>query len=87
MERRPSATDRRLYALHFDEGREAGLGVIGQVACEHHRSLLASLSEEERASLAAMLSRIAEQQGLTPGVHPGSAGVATQRTTRRFLGR
>jgi DNA-binding MarR family transcriptional regulator len=71
VERRPSATDRRLYALHLTKGGEAGLGVIGQVAREHHRSLLASLSEEERASLAAMLSLIAEQQGLTPGVHPG----------------
>jgi hypothetical protein len=49
-----------LYALHLTKGGEAGLGVIGQLACEHHRSLLASLSEEERASLAAMQSRIAE---------------------------
>ncbi len=71
IERRPSETDRRFYALHLTKNGESALGVIGQVAREHHRSLLVSLSEEERASLAAMLSRIAEQQGLTPGVHPG----------------
>ena len=71
VERRPSAADRRLYALHLTKDGEAALATIGQIAREHHRNLLASLSEEERASLAAMLSRIAEQQGLTPGVHPG----------------
>ena len=71
VERRPSAADRRLYALHLTKGGESALGMIGQVAREHHRALLASLSEEERASLTGLLARIAEQQGLTPGVHPG----------------
>ena len=71
VERRPSEVDRRLYALHLTKGGEAALETIGQVAREHHRALLASLNEEERASLVGMLARIAEQQGLRPGVHPG----------------
>jgi DNA-binding MarR family transcriptional regulator len=71
MERRPSEKDRRLYALHLTKGAEAALGVIGQVAREHQRALLASLSDEERATLAGLLARVAEQQGLMPGVHPG----------------
>jgi DNA-binding MarR family transcriptional regulator len=81
VERRPSATDRRFYELHLTKSGEAALGTIGQVAREHHRALLSSLSEEERASLAGMLSRIAEQQGLTRGVHPGySSGGAVSDT-------
>jgi DNA-binding MarR family transcriptional regulator len=80
IERRPSATDRRLYALHLTPGGEARLGVIGQVAREHHRALLESLSEEEQASLAALLARVAEQQGLTPGVHPGYSRGGDEKT-------
>jgi DNA-binding MarR family transcriptional regulator len=82
VERRPSAADRRLYALHLTKDGEAALGVIGQAAREHHRALLASLSEEERASLAGLLARIAEQQGLTPGVHPGYSRGGTASDTK-----
>jgi DNA-binding MarR family transcriptional regulator len=80
IERRPSETDRRLYALHLTPGGEATLGVIRQVAREHHRALLESLSEEEQASLAALLARVAEQQGLTPGVHPGYSRGGDEKT-------
>jgi DNA-binding MarR family transcriptional regulator len=71
IERRPSEADRRLYALHLTQEGEAGLKKIMEVAREHQRSLLSSLDEEEQRALAAMLARIASQQGLTPGVHPG----------------
>jgi DNA-binding MarR family transcriptional regulator len=71
VKRREKADDRRTYALHLtDEGR-AILGEIGRVAKEHQDSLLASLGKEERAQLADLLQRIADDQGLTPGVHPG----------------
>jgi hypothetical protein len=33
--------------------------------------LCAALTDEEREQLAALLKRIADQQGLRPGVHPG----------------
>ena len=71
VKRQESADDRRTYALHLtDEGR-AILGEIGRIAKEHQDSLLASLGKEERGQLADLLQRIADDQGLTPGVHPG----------------
>jgi DNA-binding MarR family transcriptional regulator len=71
IERRPSAKDRRFYELHLTEKGGQALATIGMVARQHQNELLTSLNNEERASLAEMLSRIAEQQGLNPGVHPG----------------
>jgi hypothetical protein len=38
---------------------------------EHQDSLCAALNDQERAQLAPLLRRIAEDQGLRPGVHPG----------------
>jgi hypothetical protein len=33
--------------------------------------MTAALGDEERAQLASLLRRIADEQALTPGVHPG----------------
>jgi len=44
---------------------------IGRVEREHQDALCAALSPREREQLADLLFRVAEQQGLTPGVHPG----------------
>ena len=44
---------------------------LGRVAREHQDALLAALTTDERALLASLLSRVADQQGLRPGVHPG----------------
>jgi DNA-binding MarR family transcriptional regulator len=71
LERRPNPDDRRLYSLHLTNGGEEVLGKIGKVAREHQAALLAALSDEERAALGSLLLRIADQQGLTRGVHPG----------------
>jgi DNA-binding MarR family transcriptional regulator len=71
VERRDNPRDRRSYALHLtDAGREIldQIDVIGQ---SHQESLCAALDVAERAQLAALLGRIAAEQGLTPGVHPG----------------
>jgi hypothetical protein len=38
---------------------------------EHQDALLSALSREERDRLADLLLRIADQQGLVRGVHPG----------------
>jgi DNA-binding MarR family transcriptional regulator len=71
VKRQENPDDRRTYALRLtDEGR-AILGEIGRVAREHQESLLASLGKEESEQLADLLQRIADDQGLTPGVHPG----------------
>ena len=71
LERRPNPDDRRLYSLHLTKGGEEVLGRIGKVAREHQDALLAALSDEERAALGSLLLRIADQQGLARGVHPG----------------
>jgi DNA-binding MarR family transcriptional regulator len=71
VERRDRPGDRRSYALHLtDAGREA-LGQIARVGRQHQDDLCAALDESEREHLAGYLRRIADQQGLTPGVHPG----------------
>ena len=71
VERKPSATDRRTYSLHLTLRGNARLEAIGRVAWEHQKALCAALKPGERETLASLLSRIAEQQHLTAGVHPG----------------
>lgn len=71
LERRPNPDDRRLYSLHLTKGGEEVLGRIGKVAREHQDALLAALTDEERAALGSLLLRIADQQELVRGVHPG----------------
>ena len=71
VERRANPEDRRLYSLHLTTDGEEALGKIGKVAREHQEALLSTLSKEERDTLAALLLRIADQQGLSHGVHPG----------------
>ena len=71
LQRKPNAEDRRQYALHLTaKGREV-FSRVGGIAREHQEELCAGLSESERETLAELLRRIANQQGLTPGVHPG----------------
>lgn len=73
VERRDDAADRRSYALHLtDKGRDA-MKVIGRVARDHQEALLSSLDAGERDLLASLLLRVANQQGLQRGVHPGFA--------------
>jgi DNA-binding MarR family transcriptional regulator len=71
LERRDQPSDRRSYALYLTaKGRDV-LKEIAHVARAHQQELCAALNDEERDLLAALLWRIAEQQGLTAGVHPG----------------
>lgn len=71
VERRDHPSDRRSHALFLTaKGRDA-LNAIGRVAREHQAGLCAALSDDERTQLAQLLRRIAHQQGLRPGVHPG----------------
>ena len=71
VERRANPDDRRLYSLHLTEKGGEVLERIGKVAREHQDALLSALNKEERDELAALLLRIADQQGLVRGVHPG----------------
>jgi len=49
---------------------------VGQ---EHNESLCAPLSQREREQLSGFLQRIADEQGLTPGVHPGLSRLGRRR--------
>jgi DNA-binding MarR family transcriptional regulator len=63
--------DRRNYAISLtDEGRRA-LAELGGVAREHELAITAALDDDERAQLLWLLRRLAEEQDLQPGVHPG----------------
>jgi DNA-binding MarR family transcriptional regulator len=71
VERRANPDDRRLYSLHLTKDGEEVLQRIGKVAREHQDALLSTLGREERHELTTLLLRIADQQGLVRGVHPG----------------
>ena len=88
VERQADPADRRSYALHLtDKGREA-LKAIGRVARDHQDALLASLTGEEQNMLAVLLRRVADQQGLRPGVHPGFSRLQSRdgKMTKRRRG-
>lgn len=71
VQRLENANDRRTYALHLTEkGREI-LARIGHIGHEHNEAITASLDEQERLVLAGLLQRIANEQRLAPGIHPG----------------
>ena len=70
-ERRESPDDRRTHALALtDEGKKA-LSAALRIGAKHQDELCAALDDGEREQLTRLLEKIAEQQGLTPGVHPG----------------
>ncbi|MFC1426501.1 MarR family winged helix-turn-helix transcriptional regulator [Streptacidiphilus sp. N1-12] len=71
IERRRNAGDRRLYALHLTEQGTALLGELQQAGRAHEEQICRGLSPEEHRQLTALLRQVAEEQGLTPGVHPG----------------
>ncbi|MEU8433827.1 MarR family transcriptional regulator [Streptomyces sp. NPDC029216] len=71
IERRRNTTDRRLYALHLtDKGLEL-FAQLRKAGAAHEQELCQGLSPDEHQQLIGLLGRIAEQQQLTPGVHPG----------------
>ncbi len=71
VERRDSAEDRRVYELHLSERGRSALESVGRVARAHDDAFLEPLTEAERKKLRALLTKIADREGLSPGVHPG----------------
>ncbi|WP_225801182.1 hypothetical protein [Streptomyces sp. NK15101] len=67
----PRAEDRRHHELYVSEDGRRVLGSVREVASLHEDDLFAALGEEDGTRLTELLGRIAEQQGLAPGVHPG----------------
>jgi DNA-binding MarR family transcriptional regulator len=71
VERRGNPDDRRRYDLHLTEKGRSTLETVGRISREHSKALCAALSEAEKRQLTGLLQRVADEQGLTPGVHPG----------------
>ena len=71
VQRKPNPADRRQYALHLTPSGKKILDEIGVLGRQHGEALCASLSPRERETLTDLLLKIAAEQGLTPGVHPG----------------
>jgi DNA-binding MarR family transcriptional regulator len=71
IERHRNPDDRRLYALELTEDGRALMSRIALASMAHERAITAALTEDERATLHALLTKIADEQDLTPGVHPG----------------
>ncbi|MER7875580.1 MarR family transcriptional regulator [Streptomyces solisilvae] len=83
IERRRNPVDRRLYAVHLTDEGGTLLAQLRQVGAEHERLMTEGLSEPEREQLTGLLRRLAERQGLSPGVHPGFRSMRAERTGRR----
>ncbi len=75
VERRNDPEDRRVYAIHLTDKGGKAMADIGRVARAHDDAICAPLSDKERELLRSLLARIADDQKLTPGVHPGFAQV------------
>jgi DNA-binding MarR family transcriptional regulator len=71
VRREANAEDRRTHSLHVTPKGQETMKEIAAISYQHNESLCASLNQEEREVLVGLLQRIADQQGLIRGVHPG----------------
>lgn len=81
LERRRNPKDRRLHAVYLSDTGHEVLADIGRAARKHDDAVLGALSVAERQQLYDLLSRVATDQGLTPGVHPGHSTLRAADTT------
>jgi DNA-binding MarR family transcriptional regulator len=83
-ERRRDPNDRRAYTLYLTRSGRELLTELEQEADEREAELLTALNASERSQLISLLQRVAESQGLAPGVHPNlepRAGDGRARST------
>lgn len=73
LQRRPRPADRRAHALHLTGDGRRLLDRLMQVSADHEAQLCTGLTQAERHRLLDLLSRVAAEQGLPAGVHPGVA--------------
>lgn len=71
VERTRDGADRRRNSLALTDRGASALRTVATVARAHDDEICSALTATERATLHGLLTRIAEQQGLMPGVHPG----------------
>jgi DNA-binding MarR family transcriptional regulator len=79
IERRNNPADRRSYSLFLTTAGLASLREIERIGRANQDVVCAALDSSERGQLASLLARIAEQQRLTPGVHPGFRWLGTAK--------
>jgi DNA-binding MarR family transcriptional regulator len=70
LERRRSTSDRRHHALGLTDAGTQMLAKVREIGLQHEDELTTALDQEERRTLTELLQRVADQQGLVPGVHP-----------------
>jgi DNA-binding MarR family transcriptional regulator len=73
VERRRSPADRRINLVHLTDAGVSTLERAAVIAADWEARLCAGLDDDERATLAALLRRLAEGHDLPVGVHPGLA--------------
>jgi DNA-binding MarR family transcriptional regulator len=72
VERRANPDDRRTRSVHVTPAGRKLLDRLMEVSRRHEDELTRGLTAEERGQLVELLNRIVDEQGLTPGVHPGA---------------
>jgi DNA-binding MarR family transcriptional regulator len=83
IRRERSRTDRRVNALQLTAEGTALLRTVGALVRAHEASLFAGIDAGERATLGGLLGRIADEQGLARGVHPGYRTVNPDQAASR----
>lgn len=81
--REANAEDRRTHSLQVTTRGKEMMGEIAVISMQHNEALCAALNEEERGVLVGLLQRIADQQGLIRGVHPGFSTLGRKLRSRR----
>jgi|SRR5579875_1486132 len=81
VERRRDPSDRRAHNMYVAPAGDAMLQQLIAVARDAEKALLGSLTSAERKQLTDLLTRVAADQGLTHGVHPGYGRLRGPRVT------
>jgi DNA-binding MarR family transcriptional regulator len=71
VQRADDPSDRRSYSLRLTSKGLGTMSSLGELARSHSDEMCKGLSLDERKLLGELLSKVAESQGLVPGVHPG----------------
>ncbi|HEY2501889.1 MAG TPA: MarR family winged helix-turn-helix transcriptional regulator [Mycobacterium sp.] len=71
VERRRNPDDRRLHALYLTTAGKRLMRKLSGLARQHELGLTAALDPEQYSALRGLLATVAQQQGLTPHIHPG----------------
>ena len=71
VERRRDQNDRRVHALFLTRKGKGVLNKVWEISREHEKQLCAGLEGDERDQLIDLLGKVATQQGLAVGGHPG----------------